>query len=73
MQAGAEINGYDSQTGDMIIFDWDLNDDCNHDHVGIIVSVENGIVTTIEGNTSNEVAYRTYQIDDPRLTFFKMT
>lgn len=71
--AGAQINGADSQTGDMVIFDWDKSDNCVHDHVGIIVSIENGVVKTIEGNTSNQVAYRTYKIDDPRLTYFKMT
>ena len=31
------------------------------DHVGIVVNVANGRVNTIEGNTSNMVARRSYQ------------
>ncbi len=68
--AGAEISVNEAQTGDMVLFDWDQNG--GKDHVGIIVSIENGIVTTIEGNTSDQVAYRTYKIDNPKLSFFKM-
>ena len=69
--ADAQINVNDAQTGDMVLFDWDLNG--GKDHVGIIVSIEDGVVTTIEGNTSDQVAYRTYKVDNPKLSFFKMT
>ena len=51
--------GYTPSAGDFIFFDW--NKDGQVDHVGIVVNVANGRVNTIEGNTSNMVARRSYQ------------
>ncbi len=68
--AGAIINGEEAQTGDIVLFDWD--GDGTKDHVGIVKVTENGQVITIEGNTSNQVAERTYDINDSRLTFCKV-
>lgn len=45
------------QPGDQIFFR-------NYAHTGIVEKVENGIITTIEGNTSNMVARRTYKVGD---------
>ena len=45
------------QPGDQIFFN-------DYAHTGIIEKVENGIITTIEGNTSNMVARRTYKVGD---------
>lgn len=51
---------YTPQKGDLIFFRWS-----NHskiDHVGFVEYVEDGIVHTIEGNTSYKVARRTYSL-----------
>lgn len=56
-----------AEVGDIIHFDWDLSGDC--DHVGIVVGNENGIITTIEGNTNGDhwklskVAKHTYNVN----------
>lgn len=68
--AGAIINGQEVQQGDIVLFDWD--GDGTSDHIGIVDSTENGTVVTIEGNTSDQVAQRTYDINDSRLTFCKI-
>ena len=46
--------------GDIIFFDWQGNGDV--DHVGIIESVVNGIVYTIEGNSGDVCRRRSYSI-----------
>lgn len=45
-----------AKAGDLIIFNW--NGDAWPDHVGFIVKIENGIVTSIEGNHNKTVGYR---------------
>lgn len=45
----------DPKPGDQIFFN-------NYAHTGIIEKIENGVIVTIEGNTSNKVARRTYSI-----------
>lgn len=42
---------YEPQSGDLIFYDWE-NDGIT-DHVGIVEKVENGMVYTVEGNTSD--------------------
>ena len=37
-------------------------------HVGLVVSVQDGVIETIEGNTSNKVALRKYKINDPKIS-----
>lgn len=49
----------DPKPGDQIFFGTSIE---KAEHTGIVEKVENGIVTTIEGNTSNKVARRTYQL-----------
>lgn len=50
------------QTGDLVFFDWD--DDHRADHVGIIESVDDHRLTTIEGNADNQVCRREYALND---------
>lgn len=42
----------DVQAGDILFFDWNLNN--SPDHVGIVEKVAGDTITTIEGNASNE-------------------
>ncbi|NYI71316.1 surface antigen [Naumannella cuiyingiana] len=42
------------KTGDFIVYDWDKNG--VWDHIGIVKSIGDGTVTTIEGNTSGPKA-----------------
>lgn len=51
--------------GDIITFNWDFfgqNNDGWADHIGIVESVSDTQITTIEGNTDRAVRRRTYQI-----------
>ena len=52
--------GYTPAPGDVIFFDW--QGDGISDHVGIVEYVEDGVVHTVEGNTSNSVARRSYPL-----------
>lgn len=54
--------GYEPQPGDIIFFDWE-NDGVS-DHVGIVESCDGSTVRTIEGNTSDSCARRSYGITD---------
>ena len=49
----------------MILFDWD-GGRSGADHVGLVVSYDaaSGTITTVEGNSSDSVATRTYSIHD---------
>ena len=51
---------YVPAAGDIIFFDW--GNDGSIDHVGIVESVTNGVVNTIEGNSGDKVARRSYNI-----------
>lgn len=51
---------YTPVTGDIIFFDWGNNGTI--DHVGIVESVSGGTVNTIEGNSEDKVARRSYSI-----------
>ena len=53
-------NTHDPSPGDIIFFDWEPYDET--DHVGIVESVPSGVVNTIEGNTSDSVSQRRYDI-----------
>lgn len=57
---------YIPKPGDIIFFDWNNSGDA--DHVGIVESVENGMVYTIEGNSPTEdergiVREKSYSVD----------
>lgn len=53
------------QPGDLVIFDWDKEKDNGPDHIGVVLKIENNILYTIEGNTANMVAVRSYKTTDP--------
>lgn len=61
-------NSYTPNPGDIIFFDWDSPNgssgpqDGLADHVGIVEKVENGIVYTVEGNTSDSCRERQYSV-----------
>lgn len=50
----------DPQPGDQIFFN-------NFSHTGIVEKVENGVITTIEGNTSNRVKRCTYSVGSGKI------
>ena len=68
---------YTAKPGDLIFFDQDQKPDAaipvNADHMGIVAELipatdeEPAKIKTIEGNTRNEVAYRTYELADPTI------
>lgn len=47
-----------AQPGDLIVFDWE--GDGTPDHIGIVDSVANGTINTIEGNSSDRVQRQHY-------------
>lgn len=51
--------------GDIIFFDWVVNETAYAQHVGVVTAVKDGMVHTIEGNADGEVARRTYMLDNP--------
>lgn len=53
--------GYEPAPGDIIFFDWEPDGLC--DHVGIVESCDGNTVYTIEGNTSDVCARRTYSVN----------
>lgn len=56
-------NNYNPKAGDIIFFDWEKDEKVNH--VGIVVSVENDKVYTVEGNSINDQCLeRHYQINE---------
>jgi hypothetical protein len=55
-----EAADYTPRTGDLIFFDW--GGDGLADHIGIVERVEGRTVHTIEGNTSDTVARRSYSL-----------
>ena len=71
------LEKYKPKTGDIIFFDWDNNWDSvlptpgyRADHVGIVQRVEGNKIITIEGNSSNSVAERSYNIDSCQVIGF---
>jgi lipopolysaccharide export LptBFGC system permease protein LptF len=57
---GWQDSGYTPRPGDIIFFDWEPDGEC--DHVGIVESVADGKVNTIEGNTSDSCRRRSYDL-----------
>jgi len=58
---------YHPQPGDLIFFDWN-GGGTGKDHVGIVEFTDGNIIQTIEGNTADKVARRTYFINDPSIS-----
>lgn len=53
---------------DLIIYDW--NNNGTYDHVGFVVSIKNGVITAIEGNKGDTVAYRTVNASSSQIDGF---
>ena len=53
--------------GDVIFFDWIVDDAYNPQHVGVVLAVRNGWIYTIEGNSNGRVAVCKYAPDDPQI------
>ena len=51
---------YVPSSGDLVFFDWES--DGSIDHVGIVESVVDGTIYTVEGNSGDKVARRSYPI-----------
>lgn len=62
---------YKPKTGDAIMFDW--NGDGTEDHIGLVESVKNGKVYTIEGNSSDSVKRNVYDLNDKRIDGYVVT
>jgi hypothetical protein len=58
------------QSGNIIFFDWDS--DSVSDHVGIVEKFENNTVYTVEGNSGDRIAKRTYEKDSPYIMGYGM-
>lgn len=56
---------YVPAAGDIIFFDW--KNDGTIDHVGIVENVADGVVHTVEGNSKDKVARRSYPLGDRRI------
>ncbi len=63
---------YKPKPGDAILFDWQggRND---VEHIGLVEKVKNGKVYTIEGNSSDSVKRRVYDLKDPRIDGYLVT
>lgn len=58
---------YTPKVGDIIFFDWSGGRG-GVDHVGIVVAVKDGMITTVEGNYSDQVSCNTYAINHKYIT-----
>lgn len=55
------------QPGDIIFFDWIVDDQAIPQHVGAVVDTDGEFVYTIEGNNEGKVASCRYRLDDARI------
>lgn len=58
---------YELYPGDLVFFDWIVNNEKNPQHVGVVLGVGDDFIYTIEGNSSGKVSLRRYDLDDPRI------
>lgn len=65
-----EDENYTPKAGDIIFYDWDDGKDFaaadntgNPEHVGIVTAAADGIISVIEGNRNDAVAFRTVQVN----------
>ncbi|MDO5297144.1 MAG: CHAP domain-containing protein [bacterium] len=61
----AQGNGYTPNSGDAILFDW--NGDGTAQHIGVVEKIEDGKVYTIEGNSSDAVSRRSYDLNSENI------
>lgn len=55
----------DPQPGDVAFFDWIVDDEINTQHVGVVLTVREGWLYTIEGNSNGAVEICRYALEDP--------
>ena len=66
-------NSVEPSPGMIVFFDWAYNgQDGTADHTGIVERVENGIVYTVEGNTSDSCAERHYAVGHSEILGYGM-
>lgn len=63
----AYLGNYKPVPGDLVFFDWIVNDVQDPQHVGVVISESDDYIYTIEGNSAGIVAVRKYPIDDKRI------
>ena len=60
---------YSPKPGDLVFYDW-VGTDRQWDHVGILISNENGVLRVVEGNASERVLIRTVSAYDNEVQGF---
>ena len=69
-----EDDKYIPATGDVIMYDWEDSGKGDNtgwpDHTGIVVSVDNGMITVIEGNKNDTVGYRNIPVNGKTIRGF---
>ena len=60
----------DPQPGEIIFFDWILDENRNPEHVGVVLAVRENWVFTIEGNSNNSVKICKYSSESPYILGF---
>lgn len=65
-------SGYTPQAGDIIYFDWS-GGGTGGDHVGLVEKVEGNTIHTIEGNSGDALARRTYSLSDSVISGYGQT
>ena len=67
-------NKYVPKPGDYIFFDWEANyydiSSDTQDHTALVEKYENGTIYTIEGNSSDTIRKKSYDINDCRVIGF---
>ncbi|MEU4841500.1 CHAP domain-containing protein [Nocardia testacea] len=62
---GLQGSTAEAQPGDLIVFDWE--GDGTPDHIGVVEAVSGGKIHTIEGNSSDQVAQRNYDLNSGKV------
>ena len=68
-----EYEGYMPQPGDLVYFLREGYPKDEPHHIGIVTGIEEGVLKTIEGNTSRSVARKEYSLTDPRIIGYANT
>ena len=55
------------EAGDIIFFDWIVDGQQDPQHVGVVLSLMDEWVYTIEGNSNGQVVLEQYALDDPHI------
>lgn len=64
---------YLPQPGDLVFFDISLDAISQADHMGIVVSLQDGVLTTVEGNNADMVALAQYPVDSAAILGYANT